>query len=83
MRYAKSQTERERRKFLVRLSLTSLLFLKSIRENYIFVDLFYEAHNKIAKVKILCHKCIKIIRANNGFDDFYFVHLILANTIIT
>ena len=62
VRYAKSQTERERRKFLVRLSLTSLLFLKSIIANYIFVDLFYEAHNKISKVKILCLKCIKIIR---------------------
>ena len=58
VRYAKSQTERERRKFLVRLSLTSLLFLKSIIANYIFVDLFYEAHNKISKVKILCLKCI-------------------------
>ena len=57
VRYAKSQTERERRKFLVRLSLTSLLFLKSIIANYIFVDLFYEAHNKISKVKILCLKC--------------------------
>ena len=55
VRYAKSQTERERRKFLVRLSLTSLLSLKSIIANYIFVDLFYEAHNKISKVKILCH----------------------------
>ena len=50
VRYAKSQTERERRKFLVRLSLTSLLFPKSIIANYIFVDLFYEAHNKISKV---------------------------------
>ena len=58
VRYAKSQTERERRKFLVRLSLTSLLFLKSIIANYIFVDLFYEAHNKISKAKILCLKCI-------------------------
>ena len=57
VRYAKSQTERERRKFLVRLSLTSLLFLKSIIANYIFVDLFYEAHNKISKAKILCLKC--------------------------
>ena len=57
VRYAKSQTERERRKFLVRLSLTSLLFLKSIIANYIFVDLFYEAHNKISKLKILCFKC--------------------------
>ena len=74
MRYAKSQTERERRKFLVRLSLTSLLFLKSIIANYIFVDLFYEAHNKISKVKILYEK--------NGFDDFYFVHFTPAKTII-
>ena len=57
VRYAKSQTERERRKFLVRLSLTSLLFLKSIIANYIVVDLFYEAHYKISKVKILCLKC--------------------------
>ena len=56
VRYAKSQTERERRKFLVRLSLTSLLFLKSIIANYIFVDLFYEAHHKISKVKIIRKK---------------------------
>ena len=60
VRYAKSQTERERRKFLVRLSLTSLLFPKSIIANYIFVDLFYEAHDEIAKVKILYLKCNKI-----------------------
>ena len=60
MRYAKSQTERERRKFLVRLSLTSLLFPKSIIANYIFVDLFYEADDEIAKVKILYLKCNKI-----------------------
>ena len=75
VRYAKSQTERERRKFLVRLSLTSLLFLKSIIANYIFVDLFYEAHNKISKLKILSYE-------KNGFDDFYFVHLTPAKTII-
>ena len=75
VRYAKSQTERERRKFLVRLSLTSLLFLKSIIANYIFVDLFYEAHNKISKLKILSYE-------KNGFDDFYFVHFTPAKTII-
>ena len=53
VRYAKSQTERERRKFLVRLSLTSLLFPKSIIANYIFVDLFYKAHDEITKVLYL------------------------------
>ena len=83
VRYAKSQTERERRKFLVRLSLTSLLFPKSIIANYIFVDLFYEAHDEITNVKILYLKCNKIIRANNGFDNFYFVNFIIANAIIT
>ena len=76
VRYAKSQTERERRKFLVRLSLTSLLFLKSIIANYIFVDLFFEAHNKISKVKILCLKCYGKINTKK-MDLMIFILFIL------